>query len=76
MKPNVGSIDRIIRMILGIVIIVVVGVILNSWWGLIGVLLFLTGLMGRCGLYVPFGINTCKIKPQQPAGQDREEHTN
>lgn len=75
MKPNVGSTDRIIRMILGIIIIVVVGVILNSWWGLIGVLIFLTGLVGRCGLYLPLKINTCRIKPQQPTGQDQQQQT-
>jgi hypothetical protein len=71
MKPNVGPTDRIIRMILGVIIIIVVGVIFNSWWGLIGVLLFLTGLVGRCGLYLPFKINTCKIK--QPPATDTEK---
>lgn len=71
MKPNVGPADRIIRMILGVIIIIVVGVIFNSWWGLIGVLLFLTGLVGRCGLYLPFKINTCKIK--QPAADTEKE---
>jgi hypothetical protein len=71
-KPNVGPTDRIIRLILGIVIILV-GVILNSWWGLIGVVIFLTGLVGRCGLYLPFRINTCKFKPQEPVEPAKEE---
>jgi hypothetical protein len=66
MKPNVGTTDRIVRLVLGVVIIVV-GIIFNSWWGLIGVLVFLTGLLGRCGVYLPLGINTCKVKPQEPA---------
>jgi hypothetical protein len=66
MKQNVGALDRIIRLIVG-VIIIVVGVIYNSWWGLIGVLVVLTGLTGRCAAYIPFGINTCKVK-QPPAG--------
>ncbi|NIN01606.1 MAG: DUF2892 domain-containing protein [candidate division Zixibacteria bacterium] len=72
MKPNVGATDRIIRLILG-VIIIVVGVIFNSWWGLVGVVIFLTGLLGRCGLYLPFGINTCKVKPQEPVETTKEE---
>ncbi len=72
MKPNVGPTDRIIRLILGIVVILV-GVILNSWWGLIGVLIFLTGLVGRCGLYLPFRINTCKVKPHEPVETTEEE---
>ena len=71
MRPNVGPTDRIIRMILGVIIIIAVGVIFNSWWGLIGVLLFLTGLIGRCGLYLPFKINTCKVK--QPPAVDAEK---
>jgi hypothetical protein len=71
MKPNVGTTDRIIRLLLG-VIIIVVGAIYNSWWGLIGVVLFLTGLIGRCGLYLPLGINTCKIKTPPPV--DTEQH--
>jgi len=65
MKPNVGSTDRIIRLILGVVIIVL-GVIFNSLCGLIGVLVFLTGLLGQCGLYRIFGISTCKVKPPEP----------
>ena len=72
MKQNVGSIDRIIRLIVGIVIIVV-GVILNSWWGLIGVLIFLTGLVGWCGLYRIFRISTCKIKIPQPEEPPKNE---
>jgi hypothetical protein len=72
MKQNVGSIDRIIRLIVGIVIIVV-GAILNSWWGLIGILIFLTGLLGWCGLYRIFGISTCKIKTQQPEEPPKKE---
>jgi hypothetical protein len=71
MKQNVGALDRIIRLIVG-VIIIVVGVIYNSWWGLIGVLVFLTGLTGRCAAYIPFGINTCKTK-QPPAGDASQE---
>jgi hypothetical protein len=72
MKQNVGSTDRIIRLIVGIIIIVV-GAILNTWWGLIGVLIFLTGLVGWCCLYRIFGISTCKIKIQQPEEPPKKE---
>lgn len=64
MKRNVGPTDRIIRLILG-VIIILLGVVFNSWWGLIGVLVFLTGLVGWCSLYSLFGISTSKIKDQE-----------
>lgn len=72
MKQNVGTTDRIIRLILGLIIILV-GVILNSWWGLVGVVLFFTGLVGWCALYLPFGINTCKIKQREPKEAGKEE---
>ncbi len=67
MKRNVGPVDRIIRLILG-AIIILLGAIFNSWWGLIGVLVFLTGLVGWCSLYALFGISTCKVKT--PEGTD------
>lgn len=58
MKPNVGGADRIIRIVLGIAIIVT-GVVIHSWWGLIGILPLATGLVRFCGLYPVLGINTC-----------------
>ena len=61
MKANVGSADRTIRIIIGLAIIVI-GFIMQSWWGLIGILPLATGLASRCGLYSVLGINTCKIK--------------
>lgn len=61
MKKNVGTVDRIIRIIIGVVIIAL-GFIYSSWWGIIGVIVLLTGILGSCLLYIPFGINTCKVK--------------
>lgn len=61
MKPNIGKTDRVIRIILGAAIIVI-GVYLNSWWGLVGVVLLLTGVIKICPAYLPFGISTCKKK--------------
>jgi len=59
MKRNVGGIDQIIRIVLGLAIIVL-GLIFKSWLGLIGLLPLATGIFGRCGLYYPFGISTCQ----------------
>ena len=58
---NVGSIDRTIRIIAGIAIIGA-GVYYQSWWGAIGAVPLLTGLMGWCPPYALFGWNTCSIK--------------
>ena len=60
MKPNEGRIDKIIRIVIGLAILIVVGFVMKSWWGLIGVPLLVTGLVSRCGLYTLLGINTIK----------------
>lgn len=60
MKYNVGKADRTIRIVLGLVIIAV-GIYFKSWWGAIGLIPLLTGLMGSCWLYQLFGISTCKL---------------
>jgi type IV secretory pathway TrbD component len=58
---NVGSADRAIRLILGLVIIAV-GYYYQSWWGAIGIVPIFTALIGWCPAYMPFGINTCSTK--------------
>ena len=59
MKCNIGSVDRLIRIILGLVI-AILGVVFESWWGLIGVVLLATALFKICPLYIPFKISTIK----------------
>jgi len=58
---NIGSTDKIIRIIAGIVILIL-GYVYHTWWGLIGIVPILTVITGRCVLYYLFGINTCKLK--------------
>lgn len=60
MKENVGGFDKYLRIALG-VIILIVGYIYESWWGLIGIIPLLTGLVNRCGLYYLIGVSTCKV---------------
>ncbi len=57
MKKNVGGIDRILRVILGVVILVV-GYLNSSWWGLVGLVPIATGLMNFCPFYLPFNLST------------------
>jgi hypothetical protein len=59
MKCNVGSIDRLLRIILGL-IIAIVGVVFDSWWGLVGLVPIVTGLFRFCPLYWPLKISTVK----------------
>ncbi|MEN8213415.1 MAG: DUF2892 domain-containing protein [Pseudomonadota bacterium] len=61
MNKNVGSIDRTIRILAGIAIIGA-GVYYQSWWGTIGAVPLLTGLMGWCPPYALFGWSTCSTK--------------
>ncbi len=58
MKANVGSTDRLLRLIAG-VIILALGVYYQSFWGVLGLVLILTGVMRFCGLYALLGKNTC-----------------
>ena len=57
MNQNVGKIDRLFRILIGIVIIAI-GAYFKSWWGIIGVVPILTAIIGFCPLYIPFKINT------------------
>jgi len=59
MKCNVGKTDRMLRIGAGIVI-VAAGVALHSWWGAIGIVPILTGLIRWCPAYIPLGISTDK----------------
>ncbi len=64
MEKNVGSVDRIIRLVVGIVLVVLGINFAENWWGIagiaLGIVLFATGLVSRCGLYIPCGISTAK----------------
>jgi len=63
MKANIGSSDRIIRFILGIIIIAL-GLYYKSWWGVIGIIPLFTAAVRWCPAYAPFGISTIKAKPK------------
>jgi len=63
MKQNVGTIDRVIRFIVGAAIIAA-GVYYQNWWGAIGAIPLLTAIIGWCPPYALFGWNTCKKEAQ------------
>jgi hypothetical protein len=63
MKPNVGGLDRIIRLGAGLAILGA-GYYFKSWLGLIGLLPILTGTFRFCPAYLPFGFSSCKTKDQ------------
>ncbi len=57
---NVGNIDRLFRIVLGLVLIALVFVGPQTPWGWIGLIPLATGFMRTCPVYSIFGINTCK----------------
>ena len=59
MKCNVGTIDRLMRIVVGL-IVAILGVWFDSWWGLVGLVPLATGLFKFCPLYVPLKISTEK----------------
>lgn len=62
MKSNVGGIDRILRVVIGLVLI---GLTLSGTigvWGWIGVVPLITASLGLCPLYSVLGFSTCPVK--------------
>lgn len=57
MKCNVGSVDRLLRIIVGLAV-AIIGVLFDSWWGLVGLIPLATGLFKFCPFYIPFKIST------------------
>jgi hypothetical protein len=62
---NVGTIDRIIRTMIGLAAFGA-GIYFRSWWGALGVIPIATAVMSRCGVYRVFGMSTCKMENKQP----------
>ncbi|MBR9860610.1 DUF2892 domain-containing protein [bacterium] len=67
MKKNMGSTDRIIRVILAVVILILfltgtisgtLGIVLLA----LGGIFLATSFISFCPLYKPFGISTCKVE--------------
>lgn len=72
MAKNEGSVDRIVRIVLGVVLIAVAYSIgqgqcsaLPAVLGIVGVVALITGIVGWCGLYAVLGINTCKLPKKE-----------
>ncbi len=61
MGANVGGIDKILRIVIGALLILLAVTGKIGWWGYIGIVPLLTGLTGRCALYSMLGINTCPM---------------
>jgi hypothetical protein len=57
--PNEHSVERALRVVLGLALLSIVFVGPQTMWGLIGIVPLATGLLGTCPLYSAFGFSTC-----------------
>ena len=62
MKVNVGGIDRLLRIVVGLALMAWALLANGPLWAWIGILPLATGLLNFCPAYTLLGINTCKIK--------------
>ncbi len=60
MTQNVGGIDRILRILIGLAA-VGWGLYAQNWLGAIGLIPLVTGLINWCPAYLPFGLSTRKV---------------
>ncbi len=61
MKLNEGTVDRILRVLVGILILSLAFVGPKTPWAYLGIVPLLTGAIGFCPLYAILGINTCGV---------------
>lgn len=63
MKANVGGIDRILRMVVGAVLVALAALgTVGTWGWIVGAIVFATGLFRFCGAYTLLGLNTCPVQ--------------
>jgi uncharacterized membrane protein YfcA len=62
MTQNIGSLDRIVRIVIGLALIAATLTGAIGVWGWIGVVPLITALVGWCPPYAILGFNTCSVK--------------
>lgn len=62
MKTNVGSIDRLARVVIGLLLITLAAMGSIGAWGWIGIVPLATAAFSFCPLYTLLGFSTCPMK--------------
>ncbi len=64
MKVNVGSTDKVVRVVIGLALLSLVFLLDGKvrWFGLLGLVPLLTAFVGFCPLYTLLGVSTCGTK--------------
>ena len=65
MNPNVGTADRVARILAGLVLIALAATGTVGWWGWLGVVPLATGLLRFCPLYPLLGISSCPLSSRK-----------
>lgn len=60
MKSNVGTLDKVIRILLGLGLFSLIYFLEGNarYWGLFGIMPIMTAFLGWCPAYLPFNLNT------------------
>jgi DUF2892 family protein len=58
MTLNVGGVERVVRVLVGVLLLALVVVGPQTWWGLIGMILIATALWGWCPIWSALGVST------------------
>jgi hypothetical protein len=63
MTTNVGTVDRVVRIVVGVALLSAMFFVEVplAWLGLIGIVPVVTGFFGYCPLYAVFGFDTCPL---------------
>ena len=67
MVKNVGGIDRILRIVLGLSLAMLAATGVLGPWAWLGLLVMATGVFSFCGLYLLLGMRTCSLQTSAPA---------
>jgi hypothetical protein len=65
---NEHTVDRALRVVLGLALLAIAFVGPRTPWGYLGIVPLLTGLLGSCPVYTLLGIGTCPINRKPAAG--------
>lgn len=67
MSANVGGVDRALRIVAGLALLSLLFVLEGNarWWGLVGLVPLLTGLLRWCPAYTLIGFNTCPLSARR-----------
>lgn len=63
-SANESTLDRVVRVGIGVVLLSLVFIGPHTLWGLVGLVPLLTGIFGFCPLYRLLGVSTCRVSPR------------